>query len=81
VAKIAKIDVGDYFKATEVPLLKSQTSTNELLLHLTVIVNSIADQINEGELERVHRILKRTEERVAKLEDITRGYSTRGPGR
>lgn len=67
-AKIAKID------------LKSQSYSNDLLLRLTVIVNSIADRLNEGELERAHRILKRTEERVAKLEDIMRGYNTRGPG-
>lgn len=78
--EIAKIDINDYFRDGDASLLKREASINMLLLQLTVIVNSMADRINEGELDRAHRILKKTEERVARLEDITRGYSTRGPG-
>lgn len=79
-AKIAKIDVNDYFKTGDPSVLKSQSMSNELLLRLTVIVNSMADQINEGDWDRLHGIMKRTEERVAKLEGITSGYVERGPG-
>ena len=78
--KIAKIDSDDYFKTGDPSLLKREEAINELLLRLTVIVNSMADRINEGDWDRLHGIMKRTEERVARLEDITRGYSTRGPG-
>jgi len=75
--EIAKIDISDYFKSGDPSLLKSQSYSNELLLQLTVIVNSMADRLNDDALDR---IVKSVEERVAKLEDITRGYSTRGPG-
>lgn len=76
-AKIAKIDVDDYFKTGDASLLKREEAINELLLRLTVIINSMADRLNDDGL---NRIVKSVEGRVAKLEDITRGYSTRGPG-
>lgn len=48
-AKIAKIDVDDYFRDGDASLLKRESSINELLLQLTIIVNSIADRINGRE--------------------------------
>jgi len=73
VAKIAKIDVDSYFMYGDANPLKK----NELLLRLTAIVNSLADRLNDDALEG---IVKTIEERVAKLEDMTKGYTTRGPG-
>lgn len=79
-AKIAKIDVDNYFKDGDVSLLRREGAINELLLRLTMMVNGMADRINEGDWDRLHGIMKRTEERVAKLESIPRGYVERGPG-
>lgn len=76
-ADIAKIDTDSYFLPGSASLLKREEALNELLLRLTVIVNSIADRLNDRELDK---IMKRTEERVAKLESIPRGYVERGPG-
>jgi len=77
VERIAKIDVDSYFKDGDASLLKREEAINELLLRLTVIVNSIADRVNDQALDK---IVKRIEERVAKLEAITAGYVERGPG-
>ena len=74
---IAKIDVDTYFRDGDASLLKREEAINELLLRLTVIVNSIADRVNERELDK---IMKRTEERVTKLESIAGGNVGRGPG-
>ena len=75
-----KIYLDDYFKDGDPSLLKREADLNTLLLRLTVMINGIADRINEGDWDRLHEIMKRTEERVAMLEDVTRGYNTRGPG-
>lgn len=78
--KIAKIDVNDYFKARDPGLLKSQSYSNELLWRLTIMINSMADRINQGDSDRWHEIMKKTGERVAKLEEATRGNAPRGLG-
>ena len=75
--EIAKIDTASYFLPGSASLLKREEALNELLLRLTMIINSIADRLNDRELER---IIKRTEERVTKLESIAGGNVGRGPG-
>lgn len=77
--EIAKINLDDYFKAGDPSLLKSQSYSNELLMRLTIIVNSIADRING--LDQLDRLtIKKTEERVARLEEATRENAPRGLG-
>lgn len=76
--KIGKIDVDEYFKSWPRGPLKAQADLNTLVLRLTLIVNSIADRVNDDALDK---IVKKTEERVTRLEDITAGYVERGPGR
>jgi len=79
-AKIAKIDVEGYFGGGGASLLDREKDINMLLLRLTVIVNSIADWVNEGDWDSLQGTMKRIEERVAKLEGMAAGNVERGPG-
>lgn len=80
VAKIAKIDDATYFETGDSNPLKKEEAIDRLLLQLTKIVNSVADRINDADWDSLERILKKTEERVARLEEVTRGNAPRGLG-